>query len=188
MSGLLLSGGLSSRMGQDKTQLRVEGVTLANRTGRLLERVVDIAIEVGPGTSGLSSVRDEPPGDGPLSALVVGYEALRERGAPDDALLVASDLPNLTEELLAFLVRFDATGSVVPMVEGRAQPLCARWSRQDLDTAVMRWHDGERSLRFLLTQPGVTWLEEPHWRHVASADTFADVDTPDDAQRWGLRL
>jgi len=175
-------------MGQDKTQLRVEGVTLAQRTAQLLERVVDDALEVGPGTSGLGSVREEPPGEGPLSALVVGYEALHERGAPADALVVASDLPNLTEELLAFLVGFDAPGSLVPMVEGHYQPLCARWARQDLDAAVIRRREGERSLRFLLTQPRVTLLEEPGWRHVASVDTFADVDTPDEAKRWGLLL
>ncbi len=185
-SGLLLSGGSSSRMGQDKTQLLVEGVTLAQRTARLLTRVVDVALEVGPGTSGLPSILDDPPGDGPLSAIVIGHLALRHREAPEVVLIVASDLPNLTEELLTFLVTFDAPGSVVPIVEGRAQPLCARWSRRDLDTAVIKLREGDRSLRFLPTQPEVTLLEEHDWHHVASADTFADVDTPDEARRWGL--
>ncbi|MDE3031474.1 MAG: molybdenum cofactor guanylyltransferase [Acidobacteriota bacterium] len=186
VAALLLAGGASRRMGRDKTRLVHEGRTLAQRTARLLTSVCDTAIEVGPGGSGLDSVVEEPPGEGPLAAIVAGRHALRRRGHDGPALVVASDLPFLTRDFLAFMATFDASGSVVAVVEGRTQPLCARWSCSDLDEAGDRYARGERSLRFLADAPGVVLLEEPQWRAHASPQVFLDVDTPDEARRYGL--
>ena len=186
VAALLLSGGASRRMGRDKTRLVHEGRPLAERTARLLTSVSVTAIEVGPGGSGLDSTVEDPPGEGPLAAIVAGRRALRQRGLEGPALVVAGDLPFLTLDFLAFLAAVDATGSVLPVVEGRAQPLCARWSGPDLDEAGVRYARGERSLRFLADAPDVVLLEEPQWRAHASPQVFIDVDTPDEARRYGL--
>jgi len=185
-AALLLSGGASSRMGRDKTQLVVEGTTLARRSGQLLQRVVDTALEVGPGTSGLPVVREEPAGRGPLCAIDAGWREIETRGPLAGALVVACDLPLLSEGLLHFLVHVDAPGSVVPVVDGRAQPLAARWCAHDLDVAAELVRRGERSVRHLLTAPDVTLLDEAVWGAYATRDTFCDVDTVEDARRLGL--
>lgn len=185
VAGLLLTGGASSRMGRDKTRLLVDGVTLAQRTGRILQRVVVNAFEIGPGRSDLASRSDDPLA-GPLGAVCVGRGLLRERGYGGDALVVAGDLPRLSSAVLEFLVQYRAPASVVPVVDGTAQPLCARWAAADLEEAAVAFAAGERRVRWLLSRPRVTLLEEAHWRHVASADTFADVDTPEDVRRLGL--
>ena len=75
VAALLLSGGASTRMGCDKTQLVIQGMTLVRRTGQLLERVVDLALEIGPGTSGLPAIRESPAGLGPLAAICAGRRA-----------------------------------------------------------------------------------------------------------------
>ena len=186
VAALLLCGGASRRMGRDKTRLVHEGRTLAQRTASILASLSVTAIEVGPGGSGLDAVREEPPGEGPLAAIVAGRRALRRRGHEGPALVVAGDMPFLTRDFLAFMANFDATGSVLPMVEGRAQPLCARWSGPDLDEAEVRYARGERSLRFLADAPGVVLLAEPQWRAHASPQVFIDVDTLDEARRYGL--
>lgn len=186
VAALLLTGGASQRMGRDKSQIRVDGTTLARRTGALLSRVATLALEVGPGVSGLWSTRETPASAGPLVAVAAGCRALRQRGHHGDALVLACDLPFVSEELLRFLAHYDAPGSVVPVVDGRTQPLCARWGRRDLDAASDLVALGERSLRHLGAQGDVTLLEHEHWRHVASESTFADVDTPADLDRWGL--
>jgi len=77
VAAILLTGGKSRRMGHDKSRLIVEGSTLAVRTARLLRPVVETAVEVGPGVSGLPTTLEEPPGGGPLAALSAGYRALR---------------------------------------------------------------------------------------------------------------
>ena len=188
VASLLLTGGASRRMGRDKANLPVDGTTLARRTAALLERVTALALEVGPGTSGLSATSEVPLGGGPLVAIAAGGRALRERGHLGDALVIACDLPLVTEELLRFLADYDAPGSVMPVVAGRVQPLLARWGERHLDLASLLVARGERSLRHVVAQPDVTRLEVAHWGHLASAENFADVDRPADLERLGLRV
>jgi molybdopterin-guanine dinucleotide biosynthesis protein A len=173
-------------LGRDKSQLIVDGSTLAVRTASLLQLVVETAIEVGPGVSGLPSTVEELRGEGPLVAIAEGCRVLRNAGHTGSALVVACDLPLLSEQLLRFLVEWASPGSVVPVVRGRPQPLLARWSRDDLDGARQLVTEGARSLHHLVTQPGVALLDASTWRHVASEEQFSDVDSPDDLYRLGL--
>lgn len=173
-------------MGYDKSLLVVDGITIAERSADLLARVVTTVIEVGPGHSGLAATREDPPGDGPLAAVAAGRRWLRANGHAGSALVVAGDLPFLSEALLAFLVEYDAPGTVLPSVRGRVQPLLARWGARDLDEASDYLARGERSVRHLAEQVDVTLVDEAAWRHVASAHTFDDVDTPEDLARHGL--
>lgn len=173
-------------MGRDKAQLVIGESTLAVRIASLLLLVVETAVEVGPGASGLPATLENPPGEGPLAAVAAGGQFLRARGHEGGALVVACDLPFLSAELLQFLAQWNSPESVVPMVRGRAQPLCARWGRRDLDNASELVGLGERSLRHLTSQPGVVLLDESSWRVVASEEQFSDVDDPDDLERFGL--
>ena len=173
-------------MGRDKTQLIVDGSTIAVRTGRLLRLVVETAIEVGPGVTGLPAVLEHPPGSGPLAAIAAGRSELLARGHTGSALVIACDLPLLSEPLLRLLVDWQAPNSVVPVVAGRAQPLCARWSGGDLDRALDLVAQGVRSLRHLSTQDDVVLLQATDWQMAASDVEFSDVDTPDDLRRIGI--
>jgi molybdopterin-guanine dinucleotide biosynthesis protein A len=186
VAAMLLNGGASRRMGRDKSQLLVEGSTLAVRTASLLLSVVETAIEVGSGVSGLPATSDDPPGQGPLAGVVAGCAALRASGHDGGALVVACDLPFLSVELLRFLVEWDSNGSVVPVVRGMPQPLCARWGQRDLDSAGEFFARGQRSVRHLSSQPGVVLLDESEWKFVAAEEQFCDVDSPDDLRRFGM--
>lgn len=173
-------------MGRDKSGLIVGGVTLAERTAQLLLSVVETAIEVGPGVSGLEWTREDPPGEGPLVAIAEGRRALRERGHEGAALVVACDLPLLSARLLTLLCDWEAAGSVVPIVRGMPQPLCAKWGLRDLDSSSQMVSAGARSLRHLISQSDVVLLDESSWRDSVEEDEFTDVDSPDDARRLGL--
>jgi molybdopterin-guanine dinucleotide biosynthesis protein A len=173
-------------MGRDKSRIVIDGTTLARRNGALLEQVVTRAYEVGPGHSGLIATREDPIGAGPLAAIVAGNRLLRANGHRGAALVIACDLPFLDVSLLTLLAEYDAPGTVMPVVDGRAQPLLARWGFRDLDEAQRRYECGERSLRHVTDGDDVTLLDESTWRHVASSHSFADVDTPEDLARYGL--
>jgi molybdopterin-guanine dinucleotide biosynthesis protein A len=188
VAALLLTGGSSRRMGHDKTQLLLDGETLALRTARLLSRVVTTAVEVGPGVSGLTVVLEQPRGGGPLVAVAAGRTKLRSIGHEGAALVIACDLPFVSEALLRLLVEWDSVGSVVPIVDGLAQPLCAKWGPDDLDSARDLADRGVRSIRHLSHQPGATLLDQSVWGRVASDRDFADVDSPDDVHSLGLQL
>jgi molybdenum cofactor guanylyltransferase len=187
-AGILLTGGRSRRLGVDKATLVVHGETLAVRAGRRLAAVCDPAVEVGDGGSGLPSLRESPPGAGPLAALAAGGTALRDRGHRGDALLLAVDLPAVDEALLAWLRDLDGAPTVVPRVEGRLQLACARYGADALVAAGSLVAGGIRALHHLLDVVEHDVVDEAEWGAVAGADAFLDIDTPDDARRLGLEL
>lgn len=173
-------------MGFDKASMTVDGEPCAARLARLLRDVSSMAVEVGPGVSGLPAVHEDPPGSGPLVALAAGAAALRARGHGYSALVLACDLPLVTGDVLRALAGWAGDGSVVPVVGGRAQPLCARWSAEDLVVSAELAATGHRSLRPLLERPDVTLVEEDDWPAAVDRRVFADADTPEDLERLGL--
>lgn len=187
VAGLLLTGGSSSRLGLDKATLAIDGETLARRTGRILVAALGHALEVGPGVSGLPAVTESPRGGGPLVALACGAEALARGGHRGPAVVVATDLPHLTGELLLFLASRPGEASAVPVVDGRTQPLCARWSAADLGLATELVRDGARSLMALLDRTTVELLGPDMWGAAAEPSVFADIDTVDDLDRARAR-
>lgn len=184
IAGLLLTGGASRRMGRDKADLLVEGVRLADRAAAVLSEVCAVALEVGPGWSSLESVREEPPGTGPLAAVAAGGRFLRGLGHGGPALVLAVDMPNVEEPLLRFLATFPGTGTVVPFVGGHPQPLCARYSAEALAAAERLAAKGETSMRALLgALPEVQWAGPRMWGRVATESAFLDLDAPEDLER-----
>ncbi|HEY4294075.1 molybdenum cofactor guanylyltransferase [Luteibacter sp.] len=96
--GLVLAGGLSSRMGEDKAMLRIDGRSLLEMTIRTLW-------DAGAGGVAISGTRaggipDRWPGAGP-----VGGIASAMHGQPDgEWLVVPVDMPRLGSEVLAPLL------------------------------------------------------------------------------------
>ena len=173
-------------MGTDKADLVVGGERLAVRLGRLLAAVARPALEVGRGHSGLEVVGEDPPYAGPLAGIVAGWRALSARGHTGPVLVLACDLPLVGADLLALLAGWPGGGSVVPVVDGRRQLLCARWSPGDLDAAVSAFGAGERAPRAVRLGDDLVELGEGAWSAVAGPECFADCDTPDDLARLGL--
>jgi molybdopterin-guanine dinucleotide biosynthesis protein A len=155
IAGLLLTGGRSTRYGRDK------GPLFGPRVADVLRQVADPVHEVGPGWTSLPAVAD--PGEGPLRALACAP-------ACGDALVLACDLPLVSAPLLRWLA--DQPGTAVPVVEGRAQPLCARYSQRTLARAGAVVG---RAMRDLLdVADDVTYLDTSDW----DPALFADVDSP----------
>lgn len=187
-AGLVLTGGASRRMGHPKATLVVDGVANVARVVQALATVATPVIEVGPGHSGLPAVLEDPPGQGPLVAVATGWRALRDQGHPGPVLVLACDLPLVDETVLRRLAEWPGRGSVVPVLAGRAQPLCARWSASDLDAALELAASGQRSLRGLLERPGVAFPTEAEWAPPGTdaRRVLADVDRPEDLAELGL--
>ncbi|MDA8266807.1 MAG: molybdenum cofactor guanylyltransferase [Actinomycetota bacterium] len=185
---MVLTGGRSRRMGFDKASMIVGDRRLAERVvASLVAGVGGPVVEVGPGLSGCTHVtREVPEGGGPLAATVAGATMLAELGHRGAVVVLACDLPLVHPAVVRLLASHPGTGSVVPVVDGHAQPLCARWSAVDLVAGRDALDRGERSMRPLLDQPGVVLLDEAAWRSIADADAFADADTPADLDRLGL--
>jgi molybdopterin synthase catalytic subunit len=201
LHGLVLTGGSSTRMGRDKAGIEVGGVPQARRVAALLTDVATAAVEVGPGYTDLPVALEDPPGSGPLGAVVAGWrELVRRTGEKRPVLVLACDLPALDARLLAWRAGAgvgaaaaaaprDPTSaqnrSVVPVVDGRPQPLCARWSVSDLERAAAQLAAGERSLRQVFG-PDAFLAGPAEWSVAAAPGAFADVDTPVELARLGI--
>jgi molybdopterin-guanine dinucleotide biosynthesis protein A len=187
VAGLLLTGGASRRLGTPKAAAQRAGERLADRSARVLGAVATPVLEVGPGWSALDAVCEEPAGSGPLAALAAGGAALAARGLGDRATLVlAVDLPFVDPPVLRTLADAPDADAVVPRVDGRAQPLCARYSPVALAAASTLVATGARAMHALLEVVDVRWLDDADWGTATTARTFFDVDTPADAREAGL--
>lgn len=175
--GVLLTGGASTRMGRDKARMVVRGEILAAHPARVLSAVCAPVIEVGPGVTGLPSVQEHDR-SGPLTAFLVGVDALRATGA---VMLLGCDLPFVDEDLVRMIADHPGEGSVVPTVESREQTVCARWSQATIAVARDAHAQGVRSLGVLLDGGDVTRLAVDD-----RARALADVDSPSDLERFGL--
>ena len=137
---VVLTGGRSSRLGGvHKPELRVGGRAMAERVLAAV-RDADRSVVVGPAvrTAPVDLVtREEPPGGGPVAALVAGLVGVR---APMVAVL-AADLPFLdaatVRTLREALAAEPAAAVALPVdAQGRDQLLCAVWRTAALRAAL----------------------------------------------------
>jgi molybdopterin-guanine dinucleotide biosynthesis protein A len=187
-AGIVLTGGRSRRLGVDKATLVLDGETLARRAARRLGAVCAPVVEAGDGVSGLPAVREAPPGAGPLAALAAAGAWLRERGHHGPALVLAVDLPRVDDALLRWLRDRPGAPTTVLRVDGRLQPVCARYGPDALVAAGSLVAGGIRALHELFDVVEHDVVDEDEWCVMASRDTFLDVDTPADAERFGIEL
>jgi molybdopterin-guanine dinucleotide biosynthesis protein A len=137
----VLAGGRSTRMGRDKTLLRVAGRSLLELA---LDKLRALALDASatpriactrPDLSSYAPVvPDLHPGCGPLS----GIEAALAATTRPLNLFLPVDLPLLPAQFLGWMLRrAEITGALVtvPRAIGRPQPLCAVYHR-DLLTGV----------------------------------------------------
>src|SRR3712207_4771343 len=129
--GFILVGGLSSRMGEDKSRLRLGGRSFveiaAGALASVSNRVRVVGSRAGVESHGLAVVRDVHEGLGALGGL---HAALNACEAPW-AAVVSCDLPFVTAELFGRLasLRGEGVDAVAPVQEdGRPQPLCALYA------------------------------------------------------------
>ena len=181
-AGVVLTGGASRRLGVDKAGLVLpDGETLAMRAWRLLGSACDPVVEAGPGRTPAPTVCEDPPGAGPVAALLAAVAVV---GAP--IVVLACDHPAMDAALIGRLADHDGD-TLIPICGGRPQFVCARYGPEaiaDLRGALER---GDSSFRSLVLGPE-RMLSEARWRALAGPDTFADVDTAADAARFGIDL
>lgn len=104
-AGVVLSGGQSRRMGQDKSQLIWQGQSLLDRQLDMLSSCQLEAIHV----SGPDGLIDELPGQGPLAAIL---SCLNQLTNHQTVLFVPVDMPLLTAGICNALLQDESNGLV----------------------------------------------------------------------------
>ena len=183
VGALVLAGGAATRFGADKTRVELGGRTVLARAVDAAAVVAEHVVVVGPwAPEGRARVDEPTPRRGPAAALAFGLGQL----AAPWALVVAGDHALLRPELLDAMARRASAGAadaVVPMRDGREEPLVACYRRDVAAVAHQLVESGERSLRALLGEVRVDRMPESEWRSVdPDGRSFLDIDTPEDLE------
>ena len=118
---MILVGGRSSRMGEDKAALDWGGRRAVDRVAETARQAGAAFVLTAGGDYGLPFVADPDPFAGPVAGVLAGLAALAERGLAR-ALVLAVDAPTLTIEDLAPLLAAPAPGAAF---EGFPLPMVA---------------------------------------------------------------
>lgn len=193
-SGIILAGGQSRRLGQDKRRLRLWGEdkpSLLEHTVSILSLLCDEVIVVLNDPEDWKHlpaylVTDDLPDAGVLGGLYTGLNAAKYQ----HALVIGADMPFLNIDLLKAMLgyprNFDALvpRSIKPNKARNglnAETLHAIYSRQRLDLLREKLREGTRSIAEFLSVINVKFLEpaivtkyDPH------GYSFFNINTPDD--------
>jgi molybdopterin-guanine dinucleotide biosynthesis protein A len=188
VAGAVLVGGASTRMGTDKARLELGGIPLAVRTARLLASLCDDVIWVGgaPPAGAPGRAAADPPGTpSSLRGLVGALDAAR---APR-VLVVATDLPGLTADLLLALLALPEADVALPVTDAGPEPLCALYAREAvLPKAREHLAAGRLALRDLIAELGTSPLAGDALRAFdPDGAALANANTPDDWARAQAR-
>lgn len=182
IAAFILAGGASSRMGTDKSQLRLEQQTFTQRIAETLLQLTDSVFIVGRDSdeSSLRSVADVYPKWGALGGIHAALAACTREWA----IVVACDLPFVTSELFSYLAeqRMDHDAVVPIQEDGRPQPLAALY-RVDpcLRQATDLIEAGRRRPLDLLNAVKTRWVAFDELRNFARAHSFfVNINTPED--------
>ncbi len=129
VSAAVLVGGASSRMGRDKARLAIAGVACATRIASLLDELFEDLLLVGGDPPEEAPGRRVPDVTGPscgLRGVVGALESARE----ERVLLVATDLPLLTPDLLLALIAWPEVDALVARDAHGRQPLCGIYRKR----------------------------------------------------------
>jgi molybdopterin-guanine dinucleotide biosynthesis protein A len=178
---LILAGGSSTRMHQDKAALQYQGKSQLDRAFELAERHVDtvfVSVRAGQTTDPTRAQRpqivDSVGGEGPIVGIRSGLAA-----HPHVAWLVlACDLPFLSDAALSQLVRErDPTALATAFRsthDGLPEPLCAIWEPAAAAALADYQNQGGRCPRKFLIHHAAPLLE-PLDRHALD-----NVNTPEE--------
>lgn len=194
LAGLILAGGRSQRMGQDKALLEIDGVPLLRQTWEVADSLTSDVWVVTPYRDRYAALLptktqwvDEllPADAAPPGPLVALGQALPVIEA-DWVLLLACDLPNLRVEALRQWVQVlpglspDAI-AYVPKTARGWEPLCGFYRRSCLSSLQAYSITGKRSFQVWLNQVAVVPISD------VPVGLLANCNTPADWQRLTKR-
>jgi molybdopterin-guanine dinucleotide biosynthesis protein A len=198
VSGIVLAGGSSSRLGQNKALVCVAGRPLVERVVDVLRPLVSDVVLVTQGEcqapSGclapeaellahldLHIVADVFSGVGTLGGLHAGLSAIDS----EYGLVVGCDMPFLNANLLRYMiVQTKGYDVVMPRVGKYYEPLHALYARRCLPAIERSILAGRRRIRHALADLCIRYIEEPELdRYDPDRLSFFNVNTPEDLER-----
>jgi len=187
ITGIILGGGQSRRMGRDKRSLQWEGEPFLDRVCRLMDTLFDEVLVVTAQNDYDCShlpvrlVTDKIPKKGSLGGLYTGLiEATNSL-----IFAVGCDMPFLLKESIARLCLAPASDVLVVKLSTGIQPLHARYSKRCVPVIQEMIHEGDLKIQNLVSCSDLTVkiIEETVFDDIDPFRlSFGNINTPADLE------
>ena len=185
ITGILLAGGMSRRMGREKGVLKIGKRYLFQYPLKVLETICDEILISTCNDSSLpvryTTVCDEVRGIGPLGGI---YTCLK-RSSNDLNIVLSYDLPLVNEGLLRYLIRERGSFDIVlpSLQENRMEPLCGIYQKRVAaklkDLIDTKEYAVYRALQLTKSRTLLINDQMPFWH----PDLFLNINHVDDLKR-----
>lgn len=183
VTGIILAGGKSSRMGRNKALLDFGGRSIIERTVDLFKSIFPEVILVTNSPEeytnlGIKIVTDIFPGKGSLGGIYTGIF----HSSHDYSFIASCDMPFLGRELIEFLISLkEGYDVVVPRLKDGHEPLHALYSKNCLNQIVVMINKGD--LRIIGFYPDVRVrevAEDELQPYIFIPSPFININTPEE--------
>lgn len=186
----ILVGGKSSRMGQDKKNLKLLGESLLQSIISQISPVFEEIIIVGCEDNEVSKIEGVDavyPDALKISASLTGIYTALMHCKSEYVYVTACDMPNYDEAYIRYMMSLlermpDKNGCLTRFKEW-VEPFNAFYSRRLLSTMEAFLKKGQKSVFYFLSTEDVCYIEErdarkfsPDWK------VFSNLNTPDDLE------
>ena len=183
-AAFILTGGKSSRMGEDKAFLKLRGETLLDIARQLAVKVCDSVMIVGDRARfGPDAIEDIFPDSGPLG----GIHAALSKTSADLNLVLAVDTPFLDARFLSWMLEQAASSNAVvtfPKLATGYQPLCAVYRKSFKDVAEHALKSGRFKIDPLYDKVSTRPITDADFKQLAfDSRMFDNLNTRADFDR-----
>lgn len=172
-------------MGSDKANLAHAGIEMATYGARLLSSLFTEVLLVGGRAPEAAPGVRVPDAAGAARAPLAGLVTALSAASTERILVLATDLPLMTPDVLLGLVAWPGADAVVPRTADGPQPLCALYRKEAvLGVARAQLEAGAFSMRGVLEKLETVYLSPEEMERLDPAGTaFLNVNTPEDWER-----
>jgi molybdopterin-guanine dinucleotide biosynthesis protein A len=181
ITGIILCGGKSTRMGENKAFIQIDGIPIIQRIYLLFKTLFSEIMIVTNETESFMNFeakihRDLIPDRGALGGL---YSGIFYASSPY-AFCVACDMPFLKGPVIQYLLnQIEGHDVIVPKTKDGLQPLHAIYSKTCLDPIRATLEQGKYKITDFYPRVNVKTLDENEFRSLdPTMESFINVNTP----------
>jgi len=183
ITGVILAGGSSERLGQKKAFLEIGGIRLIDMVTEEMKDIFQRVILVTNERKdyeylGIPIVEDLIKGLGPIGGIYTGLMSISDQAG----FFVPCDMPFINRQLVRYMVSIKNNyAAVVPMVANEIEPLHAIYARSCLGP-IRDLIDSKRyQIRLFYDHIPVRYVKEDEIRRFGSPSrTFLNINTTDE--------
>jgi len=180
ITGIILSGGQSTRMGTDKALLHINGKTLLENAIQICKPVCnEILISSNNPKhekSGYQVISDEYKNSGPLSGIYSCLKISRNKWS----FVISVDTPFVEVEFIRYLItQTDTFDAIVPVHQKGSEPLISLYHKSVLTVMQKHLTSGNFKMHNLLNSINTNYADSQNWVE-KFPEIFRNLNRPED--------